>query len=215
MFPWAYLTWLRKAWVNEKAGHRNFPNWNEERGKKMKQTNNQPKNPRTSENCGTISKGVKWNTRRRTKKELKRNTWSQNSWEHSKINDKDQTTDLGDSENTKQDKYFKNSYLIKSYHIKKPKTKRNFWKSQRNKNHLQRNNKKLQWTTYQNHIRNKREYLVLKKNKTKNHQPWILYPEKLSFKKFSQTKIEGIIASWPALKEMLKDILQAEENETG
>lgn len=50
--------------------------------------------------------------------------WSHNGREHSKINDKHQTTDLGDSENTKQDKYFKNSYLIKSY----PKTKRNFLK---------------------------------------------------------------------------------------
>lgn len=134
--PMSILDMAEESMSQQEGRSQKLPKLKWREGKKMKQTNNQPKNPRTSENCGTISKGVKWNTRRRRKRELKRNTWSQNSWEHSKINDKDQTTDLGDSENTKQDKYFKNSYLIKSYHIKKPKTKRNFWKSQRNKNHL-------------------------------------------------------------------------------
>lgn len=62
---------------------------------------------------------------KRKRKGNRRNTWRINEWEFLKTNDKHQTIDLGNSENTKQDAHQKkkNFFLIPRHIIFKVKTK--------------------------------------------------------------------------------------------
>lgn len=77
----------------------------------MQRKNRMKRYNRIFNNCGTITKESHMhdgNTRRRKEEEeIRRNIWSNDDWEFSKINNRQQTTNPGSSENTKQDKFLK------------------------------------------------------------------------------------------------------------
>lgn len=120
-----------------------------------------------------------WNTRRRSEQSRK-NIWSKNGQEFSKINDRNQITDPESSENTNQDKY-QQIYIYAC--CRKWKMKRKSWVTTRGKKipFLRRNKDKSysRLLTRSHASKKKVEQNLQRKIK---HQLAILHPEVLTFK---------------------------------
>lgn len=131
----------------------------------------------------------------RRKREWSRRTiWSNDDCKFTKINDRHQTADPGNSKNTKQDNT-KYSILGTSYSkFRKPKLKKKSWRKPGRKKPKQcvtYRGKRMRialtsWQTPCTQEENGVKYIVLKKKQT--YKPRIVYLTKLSFKNKGETK---------------------------